>query len=75
MDNSDELMKEIVSEILLGHSSLLNEIDLHSQSFHDKKNVFHFICIKGKHLCRLFNNEQNTMIRHSKTKQILFKNE
>jgi len=73
-----EITNEIVAEILASHSELLQEIGIHDQNHQPilmKKIVFSFITMKGKHLCRTFNIEQNTMIRHSNTKTVLFKHE
>jgi len=73
-----EITNEIVAEILVSHSELLQEIRLHDENHQPilmKKIVFSFITMTGKHLCRTFNIEQNTMIRHSNTKKVLFKHE
>jgi len=73
-----EFTNEVVAEILVSNEDLLSEI-----SFHDplhkaqliKKIVFTFIVIKGKHLCRSVNIEENSLVRHKNTKTILFKHE
>ena len=73
-----EITKEIVAEILCSHPQLLQEISLHDQKHKVvliKKIVFCFLTIKGKHLCRNVNVEENTLIRHTKTKEILFKHQ
>ena len=73
-----ELTKEIVAEILCSHSELLEEISYHDKSHKAglvKKIVFSFLSIKGKHLCRTTNIEQNSLSRHKKTKAVLFKHE
>ena len=72
------LTKNILSEILCSNSSLLHEIDCHDKGHKVKlikRVIFSFISIKGKHLCRSENKEINSLIRHSKTKEILFKHE
>ena len=73
-----EITKDIVAELLCNMSDLLKEISLHDE--HHRANmltkiVFSFISLKGKHMCRNVNVEQNTLIRHRSTKQILFKHE
>jgi len=73
-----ELTKEIVSEILCTHCELFEEVALHDKSHKVsllKKIVFNFISIKGKHLCRTINCEQNSLVRHTKTKEVLFLHE
>jgi hypothetical protein len=73
-----ELTNEIVAEILVSHTELLEELCVHDPSHKPilmKKIVFSFITIKGKHLCRTFNIEENSMIRHQYTKTVLFKHE
>ena len=74
----DSLVKDIVSEILCDHSYVLNEVDLHDKNHKViliKRIIFIFLSLKGKHLCRTFNKESISMIRHRNTKQIIFKNE
>jgi len=73
-----EVSKEIVAEILTAHEELLEEIALHNQlhkAILIKKIVFSFVTIKGKHLCRNFNIEENSLVRHQNTKTILYKHE
>lgn len=73
-----ELTKEIVAEILCTHGELFEEIAIHDRSHKVsllKKIVFNFISIKGKHLCRTVNCEQNSLMRHKKTKAVLFQHE
>jgi hypothetical protein len=73
-----EITHEIVAEILCSHPEVLEEITLHNKNhrvFLLKKIVFSFVTLKGKHLCRSVNIEQNTLIRHQKTKHVLFKHE
>jgi hypothetical protein len=73
-----ELTNEIVAEILASQSELLQEIRIHDQNHQPilmKKIVFSFVTMKGKHLCKTFNIEQNSLIRHSNTKTVLFKHE
>lgn len=78
LKNSVPLTNEIVSEIFVSESKLLEEIAMHDE--HHRLNmiktiVFSFISIKGKHLCRTTNIETSTFIRHKNTKEILFKHE
>jgi hypothetical protein len=73
-----QLTNEIVAEILCSHAELLEEVGLHDQSHKAvlvKKIVFSFITIKGKHICRTTNIEENTLIRHQNTKTVLFRHE
>jgi hypothetical protein len=73
-----ELTKEIVAEILCSRSDLLDEVAIHDKAHKVlliKKIVFSFISVKGKHLCRSINNEQNSLIRHYHTKNVIFKHE
>jgi hypothetical protein len=73
-----EITNEIVAEVLCSHNELLEEIALHDvqhKAVLVKKIVFSFITIKGKHICRTFNIEQNSLIRHHNTKTVLFKHE
>jgi hypothetical protein len=73
-----EFVKEIVAEILCNHSVLLGEVAMHDKIHRiilSKKIVFSFTTIKGKHLCRSVNIEKNSLSRHKKTKEILFKHE
>ena len=74
----NDLTTEILSELVLSGSPVLNEIDLHDKTHKlglIKRIIFSFICIKGKHLSRSFNKEGNSMIRHSNTKRIIFSHE
>ena len=74
----DSLTNDILGEILCSNCSLLNEIDLHDKGHKIKlmkRLIFSFISIKGKHLCRTQNKEENSLIRHSKTKEIIFNQE
>jgi hypothetical protein len=73
-----ELTKEIVAEILCNHCDMFEEVTFHDKTHKItllKKIVFSFISIKGKHLCRTVNSEQNSLIRHLKTKQVFFQHE
>jgi hypothetical protein len=73
-----ELTKEIVAEILCSHCDLFEEVTFQDKTHKItllKKFVFSFISIKGKHLCKTVNSEQNSLIRHLKTKQVLFQHE
>ena len=73
-----EMTKEIVAEILCSYPQLLEEIVLHDQNHKVlilKKIVFSFMSLKGKHLCRSANIEGKSLIRHKKTKEVLFKHE
>ena len=73
-----EVTKEIVAEILTAHEELLEEIATHDQNHKAiliKRIVFSFVTIKSKHLCRTFNIEQNSLIRHQNTKTVLFQHE
>jgi len=72
-----EITKEIV-EVLCNHPDLLEEIGFHDQNHKLillKKIVFGFVSIKGKHLCKSVNIEENSLLRHKKTKEILFSHE
>ena len=72
------LTNNILSEILCSNSSLLHEIDCHDKGHKVKlmkRIIFSFTSIKSKHLCRSKNKEINSLIRHSKTKEIHFKHE
>lgn len=78
LKNSVSLTNEIVSEIFISDSKLLEEISIHDEHHRlriIKTIVFSFISIKGKHLCRTTNVETSTLIRHKNTKMILFKHE
>jgi hypothetical protein len=73
-----EITNEIVAEILCSHPEMLEEIKMHNKNHQVillKKVVFSFVTIKGKHLCRSINIEQNSLVRHQKTKDVLFKHE
>jgi hypothetical protein len=73
-----EITKEIVAEILCSQPEILEEVALHDKNHKAllmKKIVFSFVTIKGKHLCRTANIEQNSLIRHQSTKVVLFKHE
>lgn len=73
-----EITNEIVAELLCTDSDLFREISLHDKQHKViilKKIVFSFISIKGKHQCRTVNVEKNTLIRHKKTKEIIFRHE
>jgi hypothetical protein len=73
-----EVTNEIVAEILTSHQELLEELAFHDKNHKAiliKKIVFSFITIKGKHLCKTSNIEQNSLIRHQNTKAVLFKHE
>jgi hypothetical protein len=73
-----KITNEIAAEILCSHSELLQEVALHDPNHKAilvKKIVFSFITIKGKHLCRTQNIEQNSLSRHQNTKEVLFKHE
>jgi hypothetical protein len=73
-----EITNEIVAEILCSYPETLQEIALHDtahQALLMKKIVFSFVTMKGKHLCRTANVEQNSLIRHKNTKTVLFKHE
>jgi len=73
-----EVTKEIVAEILTAREELLEEIAIHDQNHKAiliKRIVFSFVTIKSKHLCRTFNIEQNSLIRHQNTKTVLFQHE
>jgi len=75
---SIEMMTDIVAEILCSHAELLEEISLHDQKHKVslmKKIVFSFLFIKGRHLCKSTNIEENSLTRHQKTKEVLFKHE
>ena len=72
------MVKEIVSEICCESPNLLKEVDMHEKGHKLamlKRIVFSFISLKGKHTCRTYNREKNSMSRHGKTKEIIFKNE
>ena len=74
----DTLLSNILSEILSHNSDLFSEIDLHDKKHKItlmKRIIFCFICIKGKHACRTWNKENNSLIRHSRTKEVIFKHE
>jgi hypothetical protein len=73
-----ELVKEIVAEIICKNSELLEKVAMHDKMHRIgllKKIVYSFTSMKGKHLCRNLNSEQNSLSRHQKTKEILFKHE
>jgi len=73
-----EITKEIVAEILVSHEELLAEIAMHDPVHKAnlmKKIVFSFITIKGKHLCKTVNIEENSLTRHQSKKNVLFKHE
>jgi hypothetical protein len=73
-----EFTKEIVAEIIINHRDLFEELTFHDKTHKItilKKIVFSFISIKGKHVCRCVNSEQNSLIRHKKTKEVIFKHE
>jgi hypothetical protein len=73
-----ELTNEITAEILATHGELLEEISIHDgnhKAILIKKPVLCFMTIKGKHLCRSLNIEQNTLSRHQNTRAVLFKHE
>ena len=70
-----KLTDDIIGELLSSNSALLCEIDLHDKKHKMrvmKRIVFSFIGIKGRHLSRTVNKENSNMIRHCKTKEILF---
>ncbi len=79
LNSGDCLVKEIVSEILCQDSnSLLAEIESHNKTHKAvlmKRIVFSFITIKGKHICRTYNQESNFMTRHRKIKSVIFMHE
>ena len=75
-----EITKDIVAELLCNTSmsDLLKEVSLHDEHHRVnmlRKIVFSFISMKGKHIYRNVNIEENTLIQHKSTKQILFKDE
>jgi hypothetical protein len=73
-----ELVKEIAAEIICNNSELLEEVAMHDKMHKIvllKKIIYSFTSTKGKHLCRVLNSEQNSLSRHKKTKEILFKHE
>ena len=70
-----EVTKEILAEILIAHEDILEEIAIHDQKHKAiliQKIVFSFVTIKGKHLCRSFNIEENSLTRHKNMKTVLF---
>lgn len=73
-----EMTNDIVSEILCDNNDLFLEIAAHDP-YHKmsimKKIVFSFIALKGKHFCKNKNIEQKSLVRHKKTKEILFSHE
>ena len=72
------LTDEIVSEILCKNSDVLSDLDLHDKTHKVKlmkRAIFSFIAIKGKHLCRNFNRENNSLKRHGKMKEVIFSHE
>jgi hypothetical protein len=73
-----EFTNEVVAEILIAHEELLEEIAIHDakhKAFLIQKIVFSFVTIKGKHLCRTFNIEENSLVRHKNTKTVIFQHE
>ena len=72
------MTKEIVAEILCSCPELLGEIGLHDKNHQVtviRKILFCFLSVKGKHLCKNANLEENSLIRHKKIKEVLFKHE
>ena len=73
-----EMTKDIVAEILSSNDEYFQEIAAHSQQHKMsiiKKIVFSFISLKAKHVCRTKNVSKSTLIRHQKTKEVLFKHQ
>ena len=69
------LTNNILSEILCSNSSLLHEIDCHDKGHKVKLMKRIIFSFTSKHLCHSQNKEINSLIRHSKTKEIHFKHE
>lgn len=75
LDQALEITKDIVADIMCDYDDLFRDVAVHDP-FHKlnliQKIVFAYISIRGKHLCRTTNVEEKAMIRHKKTKEILF---
>jgi len=78
LDQALEMTKDIVAEIVCDSDDIFKYVAVHDP-FHKlvllQKIVFSFICLKGKHICRMRNVEQKAMVRHKKTKEVIFMHE